>query len=104
MQVLVNHDHNINGGVSLQSYVEDLMNGALDSFKDQVTRVEVHVADENADKGGDKDLRCTMEVRLRGLKPFAVSHRNKNLHAAIDGAAERVARSVRKTVEKRREV
>lgn len=104
MQVLVNHDHNINGGESLQTYVENLLNDVLNNFKDQVTRVEVHVADENAHKGGDNDMRCTMEIRMRGLKPFAVSHNDKNLHAAIDGAADRVTRSVRKTVEKRREI
>jgi len=104
MQVLVNHDHNINGGESLQSYVENLINDVLNNFKDQVTRVEVHVADENAHKGGDNDMRCTMEIRMRGLKPFAVSHRDKNIHAAIDGAADRATRSVRKTIEKRREI
>lgn len=103
MQIQVNHDHNVEGGESLTLYVENLMNSVLDNFKDQVTRVEVHVADENGDKGGGDDLRCTMEVRLRGLNPFAVTHHDKNVHAAIDGAAERVSRSVRKTVEKRRD-
>ncbi|MCW8869763.1 MAG: HPF/RaiA family ribosome-associated protein [Proteobacteria bacterium] len=104
MQIQVNHDHNIVGGESLQTYVENLMTDALHNFKDQVTRVEVHVADENGHKGGDDDMRCTMEVRLRGLKPFAVTHHDKNIHAAIDGAADRVTRSVRKTVQKRREI
>lgn len=103
MQVLVNHDHNIAGGESLQNYVENLMFDVLHNFRDQVTRVEVHVADENGKKGGDDDMRCTMEVRLRGLQPFAVTHHDKNIHAAIDGAADRVNRSVRKTVQKRRE-
>ncbi|KAA3638066.1 MAG: hypothetical protein DWP95_13395 [Proteobacteria bacterium] len=103
MQVQVNHDHNIVGGESLQNYVENLLADALHNFRDQITRVEVHVSDENADKGGENDLRCTMEVRIRGMQPFAVTHRDKNIHAAIDGAADRLTRWVRKTVQKRRE-
>ncbi len=103
MQIQVNTDHHVKGGDLLKQHVEDLLNGSLNNFKDEVTRIEVYVADENSHKGGDDDLRCTMEARIRGLKPIAVTHHADNIHAAIDGAADRMVRSVRKTVEKRRE-
>ncbi len=103
MQIQVNSDHHVKGGEGLQLYVENLMNDSLNNFKDQVTRVEVYIADENSHKGGDDDLRCTIEARIRGLKPLAVTHHADNIHAAIDGAADRMVRSVRKTVEKRRD-
>lgn len=103
MQIQVNTDHHVKGGESLRQHVEDLLNGSLNSFKDQVTRVEVHISDENSHKGGDDDLRCTMEARIRGLQPIAVTHHAANMNSAIDGAADRITRSVRKTVEKRRE-
>ncbi len=103
MQVQVNTDHHVKGGDLLQKHVENLLNDVLHSFKDQVTRVEVYIADENSHKGGDDDLRCTMEARIRGLKPIAVTHHADNINVAIDGAADRITRSIRKTVEKRRE-
>ena len=104
MQIQVNTDHHVKGGDLLRKHVENLLNDVLGGFKDQVTRVEVYISDENSHKGGDDDLRCTMEARFRGLKPIAVTHHADNIHTAIDGATERMVRSVRKTVEKRREI
>ncbi len=103
MQIQVNTDHHVKGGDLLQKHVENLISDSLNSFKDQVTRVEVYIADENSHKGGEDDLRCTMEARIRGLKPIAVTHHADNINTAIDGAADRISRAVRKTVEKRRE-
>ena len=104
MQILVNTGHNIKGGDLLIQYVKGLLDDSLNSFKDEVTRVEVHISDENGDKGGDDDLRCTMEARIRGLQPIAVTHNDENIDLAITGATDRITRSVRKTLEKRREV
>ena len=103
MQVQVNTDHHVKGGDLLQKHVENLIQDILSSFKDQVTRVEVFLADENSHKGGEDDLRCTMEARIRGMKPLVVTHHADNINTAIDGAADRLSRSVRKTVEKRRQ-
>ena len=103
MQIQVNTDHHVEGGDLLNKHVESLLNDSLKNFKDQVTRIEVYISDENSHKGGDDDLRCTMEARIRGLKPLAVTFHADNINTAIDGAAERITRSVRKTVEKRRE-
>ena len=104
MQIQVNTGHNVKGGDLLRQHVESLLNDSLNSFKDEVTRVEVHVSDENGHKGGDDDLRCTMEARIRGMQPIAVTHHAENVDQAIAGAADRIHRSVRKTLEKRREV
>lgn len=104
MQIQVNTDHNVKGGDLLIQYIEGLLNDSLSSFKDEITRVEVHVSDENSHKGGDDDLRCTMEARIRGLQPIAVTHHDENIDQAIAGATDRITRSVRKTLEKRREV
>lgn len=104
MQIQVNTGHDIKGGDLLIQHVESLLNGSLNSFKDEVTRVEVHISDVNGHKGGDGDLRCTMEARIRGLQPIAITHHAENIDMAITGAADRITRSVRKTLEKRREV
>ncbi len=103
MQIQVNTDYNVKGGELLIKYVDGLLKDSLNSFIDEVTRVEVYISDENGPKGGDDDLRCTMEARIRGMKPIAVTHHDENVDLAIAGAADRITRSVRKTLEKRRE-
>ena len=102
MQIQVNANHGINGGELLTQYVEDLMGSTLDHHKDQVTRIEVHLADENGPKGGSDDLRCTIEARISGLQPIAVTHHAADIHLAIDGSAEKIQRAVNKAIEKRR--
>jgi ribosome-associated translation inhibitor RaiA len=67
---------------------------ALGRFNDRITRVEVHLSDQSGPKDGQRDKRCMMEVRLRGRQPTAVTHQAKTLNQAIDGAADKLRRSV----------
>ena len=64
MQIQVNANHHVPGGSSLASHVESVVKHVLDHYKDQVTRVEVHLSDENSHKGGEHDMRCMMEARI----------------------------------------
>lgn len=58
MQIQVNTDDNIDGDVALIAQVEADVRDGLSRFADQITRVEVHLSDENANKGGSDDQRC----------------------------------------------
>ena len=98
MQVLVHHDNHIHGGEGLSRRVEDEVSGALERFGEQITRVEVHLNDENGPKGGDNDMRCMMEARLSGHQPIAVTHHAGSLDDAIAGAAEKLERSLDHTL------
>lgn len=102
MQVQVNINHHVPGGESLVDYVESVMKSALEHYQEDITRVEAHLSDENAHKGGDHDMRCTVEVRIRGMQPIAITHHDDTMNAAIDGAADRLERAVRKTIDKMR--
>lgn len=51
--------------------VEERIGEVLAPYAEKLTRVEVHLRDENGHKGG-KDTRCTIEARPRGLDPVAV--------------------------------
>jgi len=94
MQVQINTDHNIEGREALAAHVRDVVERALDRFSDRVTRVEVHLGDENGKKSGQDDMRCMMEARLQGLQPVAVTHHAAVLHLAVDGAAGKLARMI----------
>lgn len=78
-----------------------VVESALSRFSDHITRVEVHLSDENSDKkGGTRDMRCMMEARLEGRQPIAVSHQAATLDLAVDGAAGKLTRLIESTVEK----
>ena len=86
MQILVNTDDNIEGTDALIAQVEADVRDALSRFSDQITRVEVHLSDENAGKGGSDDQRCMIEVRPTGQAPMAVTDQGASIHEASAGA------------------
>lgn len=98
MQVQINTDHNIEGREALASHVNNVVEGAMSRFNDQVTRVEVHLTDENSHKNSKNDMRCVMEARLQGHQPVAVTQHAATLHQAIDGAATKLVSLVDSTL------
>ena len=98
MHVQVNTDNHIEGREVLATRVEAVVQESLRRFSDQITRVEVHLSDENSRKGGQDDKRCMMEARLEGRRPTAVTHHAATLDQAIDGAADKLQRSIESTL------
>jgi ribosome-associated translation inhibitor RaiA len=94
MQVQVHTDSSVHGSDSLTKTVEAAVQGAVRRWTQRITRVEVHLSDVNRHKGGADDKRCLMEARLGGLQPLAVTHMADTLPDAIDGAAEKLKKSL----------
>jgi hypothetical protein len=95
----VNTDHNITGEAALIAEVETAVEQTLGRFGDRITRVEVHLSDENSDKkSGAEDIRCLLEARLVGLQPISLSHRAATVMQAVEGAAEQMERSLDSTL------
>lgn len=98
MQIQVNTDSNIDGRDELIRRVEAAVEDTLGRFGDQITRVEVHLNDVNGPKAAGDDKRCLMEARLAGRQPVAVSHQGATLDQAVDGAADKLKRSLDSTL------
>ncbi|MDA1183023.1 MAG: HPF/RaiA family ribosome-associated protein [Acidobacteria bacterium] len=95
MQVLVRTDHNIEGREALADRITDVVERALTRVRDRITRVEVHLSDENSDKkGGGLDMRCVIEARLEGRPPVAVTDHAATMDQAVSGATHKLARSL----------
>lgn len=90
MKVQVNTDKHIEGSVRLQNYIDEKMGHALKHFGDRLTRLEVHLSDQNGDKPGADDIQCRVEVRPKGLQPLIVTARNANVDFAINDAIEKM--------------
>ncbi len=94
MQIQVNTDKNISGREALATHVSAVVNSTLSHVSEHITRVEVHLSDENSHKKSDNDKRCMMEARLEHTQPIAVTHQTDNLDQAIRGASEKLIRSI----------
>jgi hypothetical protein len=94
MEVLVKMDSSVQGPDVPALDVEGVVRHALARFADHITRVEAHLADENAGKSGADDKRCVLEARVAGRPPTAVSHHAPDLTRAVTGAADKLKRAL----------
>lgn len=86
----LNTDAHIHGDERLAEIAEQITTQALGHLVDRLSRVEVHLADENGAKGGANDIRCSLEARPEGLQPHTVTHHDANVESALRGAAKKM--------------
>jgi ribosome-associated translation inhibitor RaiA len=94
MIIQLNTDKNLAGTEKLNAYISSLISEELSRFSHQITRVEVHLSDENGPKDGLNDKRCLIEARLEGMKPIAVSNNANTNEQAIEGAIGKLKTSL----------
>ena len=99
MQIQVHTDNHTSGSAGLIEKVEAVVEDALGRFGERITRVEVHLTDENGrQKSGDVDKRCVMEARLAGLQPITVSAEGSDLMQALNDAADKLEKTLQRTL------
>jgi len=86
MIIQINSDNNIAGTEGLSEYIQTTISENLKRFDEQITRVEVHLNDENSHKSGTGDKRCMMEARLEGMQPIAVTAFANTIHESVKSA------------------
>ena len=90
MQIQVHSDNHIEGSARLVEWVSASVTSKLERFDDELTRIVVHLHDDNGQKAGAQDKRCHIEARPKGLQPLSVTHKAESLEQALDGAIERL--------------
>ena len=94
MLIQFNADHHVQSHQELAPEITAGLERALARFASQVNRVEVYLHDMTADRVGDADKRCTIEVRATGYEPVAVSHDAAALMTAFHGARDKLVRTL----------
>ena len=98
MHIPTNTDENVAGGEDLSARISAELHNRFDRFSQHITRIEVHLSDEDGDKSGAADQRCLTEARLEGPQPEAASGRAGILEGAYSGAAKKVHRASETTL------
>ncbi|RRV08400.1 HPF/RaiA family ribosome-associated protein [Pseudomonas sp. v388] len=103
MQIQVNSDNHIESSIRLEEWVRTTVESTLDKYDEYLTRVEVHIRDENGDKPGPHDIKCQMEARPKGHQPISVSHKADTVDQAVDGAAVKLDHALEHLIGKLRD-
>lgn len=98
MQIQVNTSNGIENKETLDKWADAEIRQCLSRFSEDVTRVEIHLSDENHDAKGAADKRCAMEARLAKHQPVAVTHHAPNMDEAFRGAADKLKRALDSTL------
>lgn len=94
MTIQINTDNNVRVSEKLRTPIISLISEELSRFSQQITRLEVHLSDENGDKQGLNDKRCLIEARLAGMNPIAVSNHANTHEQAVEGAVDKLKTSI----------
>jgi ribosome-associated translation inhibitor RaiA len=90
MNIQINTGHNIQGNKALIAKFSSTIKSALIRMSDHITRVEVHLKDEDGDKKGKNDKRCMIEAHIEGRQPIVVTDHANTLNQALDGAIDKL--------------
>ncbi len=90
MHIQINTDSSIQGDQRLKDVAREIVAGHIGHHAARISRVEVHLTDVNAGRGGSDDHRCNIEVRPEGLRPLAVSENARDVEASLRGAGKKL--------------
>ena len=94
MQIQIHTDSNIEGRAELATEFRIVVEDALSRFRDHIIRVEVHLSDENRNKGGRDDKHCVMDAHLKGRPSIVITDRAATVDQAVDGAASKLKKAI----------
>jgi ribosome-associated translation inhibitor RaiA len=94
MMIQLNTDKNISGNEKFESYLNTLITEELTNFSEHITRIEVHLADENGAKKGENDKRCMLEARLKNMQPITVTCHENTVEKSVDIALDKLKSSM----------
>lgn len=92
------HGRGLEVGAEQRERIERRLGFALGRFGDHVGRVAVHLTDVNGPRRG-ADKRCKVVAEVLGYGPVVVEDTELTLDAAIDRAADRIGRAVRRRLD-----
>jgi hypothetical protein len=96
MTIQFNTDNNVKGSKELTSPLIEYISEQFSRYAQQISRLDVHLSDENGLKRGPDDKRCMLEAKIEGRRPIAVVGRANSYRQAVTGATEKLISSMEK--------
>jgi ribosome-associated translation inhibitor RaiA len=103
MKVQINADVNSNNHVEINDMVNTIITSQLKRFDEHISRIEIHLTDDNGNKSGINDKKCIIEARIEGKNPCVVSEYSDTYERAVTGAVSKVKNSLTSIIERMKE-
>lgn len=100
MIIQLNTDNNLTIHSEYEAQITEQLNKELQRFREYLTRIEVHLSDENAAKSGQNDKKCLLEARFEGKPPIVASDLGNTYDLALKGATEKLKNALNTIVSK----
>lgn len=94
MTIQINTDKNLSVHEEYDNQLEALLTEELSRFDEHITRLELHLSDENGNKESQDDKKCLLEARLKGRQPIAVSALGNTYDHAVNSAIDKLKTSL----------
>jgi ribosome-associated translation inhibitor RaiA len=93
MKIQISTDGNIEGSEALGQRVEAIVRAELERHDDRLTRIEVHLSDQDSqERGSGTDIRCVLEARPVAVQPVVVRGSADTVERACHDASEKMSR------------
>jgi len=94
MTIQINTDKTISGEKRSIDFFTSQIAEALQRFESHITRIEVHLKDENGKKDGFNNVSCLIEARLEGRQPIAITNQANTIDLAVSGAIDKIKTAI----------
>lgn len=98
MTIQFNTDKTISGAERQEDFFTAQIADELERFASHISRIEVHLSDENGKKDGIKDIRCLIEARIEGKQPIAASDQADTTELAVSGAIDKLKAALKTVI------
>ena len=88
--IILNADENLAIGEDAGDAIKKLITEQLSRYGKHISRLDVHIADENGIKEGFNDIRCMLVAHVEGKEPVVVTNIADTLDPSVDGAIEKM--------------
>ncbi len=102
MLIQVNTDRNIEGSTEMIAHFSELLKTQLSRFEEYITRLELHLSDENASKDAGDDKKAVLEAKIKGGAPVVITTLESTIHKSVKSAAEKMFLTLEKNLQKKR--
>jgi hypothetical protein len=103
MIIQLNADKNLTIHSEYESQITEKLNKDLERYSEHISRIEVHLSDENGSKGGINDKKCLLEARFEGKQPIVTSDLGDTYDLALKGATEKLKHALTTVISKLQE-
>lgn len=100
MNIQLNADKNLTIHEPYETQIKAQLIKDLDRFTTHISRVEVHLSDENGSKEGLNDKKCLIEAKLEGKPSIVASDFGNTYDLALKSATSKIKNALNTAVSK----